>query len=196
MSWLEPTAAGLGVLCLFFLIRQSMLAWPVGIAMTSLYAIIFFDVRLYSDFGLQLIFCALQAYGWWFWLNHRNKAVADSQAPVVGLGFQKLLPWLAVGALGAIALGLAMDRFTNADLPYWDAMTTSFSLVAQVMLARKYLENWLVWIGVDVVAIGVYAYKGLMLTSGLYALFLAMCVWGFWQWRRDMGAEAKAALAL
>jgi nicotinamide mononucleotide transporter len=195
MSWLEPTAAGLGVLCLFFLIRQSMWAWPVGIAMTGLYAIIFFDVRLYSDFGLQLIFCVLQAYGWWFWLSHRDRAEADSQAPVIWLGFQKLLPWLAVGAVGALALGLVMDRFTDADLPYWDAMTTSFSLVAQFMLARKYLENWLVWIGVDVVAIGVYAYKGLMLTSGLYALFLLMCVWGFWQWRRDSAVESEAAPA-
>jgi len=195
MTWLEPIAAGLGVLCLFFLIRQSLWAWPIGIAMTSLYALIFFEVRLYSDFGLQLIFCALQAYGWWFWVAHRDKAEADSQAPVVWLGARRLWPWLAMGAIGALALGLAMDRFTNADLPYWDALTTSFSLVAQFMLARKYLENWLVWIGVDVVAIGVYAYKGLMLTSGLYALFLFMCVWGFWQWRRDSAAAPEAAPA-
>jgi len=190
MLWLEPIAAGLGVLCLFFLIRQSLWAWPVGIAMTSLYALIFFDVRLYSDFGLQLIFCALQAYGWWYWLAHREKADAQSQAPVLRLSVMQLLPWLGAGAIGALGLGLAMDRFTNADLPYWDAITTSFSLVAQFLLARKYLENWLVWIGVDVVAIGVYAYKGLMLTSGLYALFLLMCVWGYWQWRRDLGEDA------
>lgn len=189
MLWLEPIAAGLGVLCLFFLIRQSLWAWPVGIAMTGLYALIFFDVRLYSDFGLQLIFCALQAYGWWYWLAHRDQAKAQSRAPVLTLSPLQILPWLAVGAVGALGLGLAMDRFTNADLPFWDAATTSFSLVAQLMLARKYLENWLVWIGVDIVAIGVYAYKGLMLTSGLYALFLVMCLWGYWQWRRDRSQD-------
>jgi len=191
MLWLEPIAAGLGVLCLFFLIRQSIWAWPVGIAMTSLYALIFFDVRLYSDFGLQLIFCALQGYGWWYWLAHRDKADAQSRAPILRLSLLGILPWLGAGAIGALGLGLAMDRFTNADLPYWDAATTSFSLVAQFMLARKYLENWLVWIGVDVVAIGVYAYKGLILTSGLYALFLIMCVWGYWQWRRDLASTAE-----
>jgi nicotinamide mononucleotide transporter len=187
---LEPVAAFLGVLCLVLLIRQSLWAWPVGIAMTSLYAIIFFEVRLYSDFGLQLCFCALQAYGWWFWIAHRDRVEAQGRAPVVSLSPAQLAPWLAGGAAGAVALGLAMDRFTNADLPYWDALTTSYSLVAQLMLARKYLENWLVWIGVDVVAVGVYAYKGLHLTSGLYALFLVMCVVGYVGWRRSRARVA------
>ena len=118
MGLIELVASILGVMCVYFLIRQSIWAWPIGIAMTSLYAFIFFQVRLYSDFGLQIIFCTLQAYGWWYWLAHREKAEAQSHAPILVLTRNALLIWLAAGAVGAILLGSLMDRFTDADLPY------------------------------------------------------------------------------
>ncbi|MCW5724718.1 MAG: nicotinamide riboside transporter PnuC [Maricaulaceae bacterium] len=185
MGGVELVAAALGVACVYLIIRQSLWCWPVGIAMTALYAWIFFDVRLYSDFGLQIIYIGLQAYGWWFWVARRDAALAHDRAPIRTLGRTARLLWLFSGLTAAGALGLAMDRATNADLPYWDALTTSFSLVAQILLARKYLENWLVWIAVDILSIGIYLVKGLEVTAGLYAVFLAMAVWGFLVWWRD-----------
>jgi nicotinamide mononucleotide transporter len=193
MGALELIATLLGVTHLFLLIRQSLWAFPAGIGMVSLYALIFYNAQLYGNAGLQGVFCALLAYGWWYWLSHRSQAEADSKAPVQGLSPRALGLWLAAGAVGVAVIGTVMDRYTDGVLPYWDATIVSFSLVAQVLLARKYLENWLIWIGVDVAAIGVYFSQGLYLTSGLYGLFLLMCIWGYWEWRRDRAASAAPA---
>lgn len=195
MGFLEPIATVFGVACLYLLIRQSIWAWPVGIVMTSLYALIFFDAQLYGNVGLQIIFCALQIYGWWYWLAHRAAAQLADKAPVKQLDGRALGLWLAVGAVGVIVLGTALTRFTDGAVPYWDASVTSYSLVAQFLLARKYLQNWLIWMGVDVVAVGLYFSQGLYLTSGLYVLFLAMCIWGYWEWKRDMAADEAPARA-
>ena len=196
MGFLEPIATVFGVACLYLLIRQSIWAWPVGIVMTSLYALIFFDAQLYANFGLQIVFCTLQIYGWWFWLSHRSQAETDSKTPVKQLSPRAMALWLAIGAVGVALIGVSLARLTDGAAPYWDAGVTSFSLVAQFLLARKYLQNWLIWIGVDVAAIGLYFSQGLYLTSGLYGLFLLMCIWGYVEWKRDMtktGAELKAA---
>lgn len=196
MGFLEPIATVFGVACLYLLIRQSIWAWPVGIVMTSLYALIFFDAQLYANFGLQIVFCTLQIYGWWFWLSHRSQAEADSKTPVKQLNQSAMALWLVIGAVGVALIGVSLARLTDGAAPYWDAGVTSFSLVAQFLLARKYLQNWLIWIGVDVAAIGLYFSQGLYLTSGLYGLFLLMCIWGYVEWRRDMtktGAEPEAA---
>lgn len=193
MGFLEPIATVLGVAHLFLLIRQSLWAFPAGIAMVSLYGVIFLDARLYGQVGLQAVFCALLVYGWWFWLSHRSRAEADEKAPVKTLSAGALGLWILAGVAGLAGLGAAMSRYTDGVLPFVDAGIASFSLIAQFLLARKYLQNWLVWIGVDVVAIGLYFSQGLYLTSGLYGLFLAMCVWGYIEWRRDMAAAEPAA---
>jgi nicotinamide mononucleotide transporter len=193
MGFLEPIATVLGVAHLFLLIRQSLWAFPAGIAMVSLYGVIFLDARLYGQVGLQAVFCALLIYGWWYWLSHRSQAEADEKAPVRTLSARAFGLWLLAGTAGLAALGAVMARYTDGVLPFVDAGIACFSLVAQVLLARKYLQNWLVWIGVDVVAIGLYFSQGLYLTSGLYGLFLAMCVWGYVEWRRDISAAAPAA---
>jgi nicotinamide mononucleotide transporter len=193
MGVLELIATLLGVTHLFLLIRQSLWAFPAGIGMVSLYALIFFDAQLYGNVGLQGVFCALLAYGWWYWLSHRSKAEANDKAPIKTLSLQALGLWLAAGVVGVAVIGTVMDRYTDGVLPYWDAGIVSLSLVAQVLLARKYLQNWLIWIGVDVVAIGVYFSQGLYLTSGLYGLFLLMCIGGYWQGRRDRAAAATPA---
>ena len=182
---IEWLASALGVGTVYFLIRQNIWAWPIGIAMVSLYAWIFFDAKLYSDFGLQIFFIILQAYGWWFWLAHRDKADAASKAPIQTLSLRARLLWLLAGLAATYGIGTAMATYTDAALPYWDALTTSFSVVAQILLARKYLENWIVWIGVDVFAVGIYFYKGLTVTSGLYIVFLGMAIWGLVTWLRD-----------
>lgn len=193
MGAIEIIAALLGVASVYLIIRQSLWCWPVGIAMTTLYAWIFLDVRLYSDAMLQVIYIGLQLYGWWFWIARRDAAEAQGRAPILLLSGRARLLWFAGGLAATALVGFGMARFTNADLPYWDALTTVFSLVAQTLLARKYLENWIVWIGVDVFAIGIYLYKGLEVTAGLYAVFLCMAIWGFWTWQKSRRALAEPA---
>jgi nicotinamide mononucleotide transporter len=100
-----------------------------------------------------------------------------------------MIVWAAGAALASAALGYVMATRTDADLPYWDAVTTVLSMVAQYLMARRYLQNWLVWIVVDVLAIGIYWTKGLTPTAALYAVFLALAIAGYFSWRRAMTPE-------
>ncbi|WP_417489790.1 nicotinamide riboside transporter PnuC [Maricaulis sp.] len=189
MGIVEWVAAALGVASVFLTIRQSIWCWPVGIAMTGLYLFIFASVQLYSDAGLQLVYIGLQLYGWWYWLGNSGAATAQRQAPVQYLLPAGRLGWLGAGLVTSGALGYLMATHTDAALPYWDASTTCFSLVAQVLLARKRIETWLVWIAVDFVSIGVYSVKGLFVTAGLYALFLGMACWGWREWMKALDRQ-------
>jgi hypothetical protein len=113
MSVLELIATLLGVTHLFLLIRQSLWAFPVGIGMVSLYALIFYNAQLYGNAGLQGVFCALLAYGWWYWLSHRSKAEAADKAPIKTLSLRAIGLWLGAGVAGVAVIGTIMDRFTD-----------------------------------------------------------------------------------
>jgi nicotinamide mononucleotide transporter len=181
----EAAATVFGVACVAFAVRQSPWTWPTGLATVSLYLFVFLEVRLYSGAALQAVYVALNAYGWWAWLRGGESGGA---LPVSRLSREALGRWALVGAAGALALGFAMARFTDADLPHADATVTSFSLVGQWLMARKRVENWLFWIGVNVLAVFLYAAKDLWLSSGLYALFLALAISGWFSWKRAAGA--------
>lgn len=189
MNPVEMIAAAAGLLCVWLVTRQSILCWPVGLVQVTLYVWVFYEAKLYSDVLLHMIYIVLQCYGWYYWLGGGRDAEPPpvTQLSSVGVGI-----WLLVGATGTAVLGLTMAGLTDAALPAWDAGIAVFSLVAQVLLARKVLENWFVWIGVDTVAIGVYSVKGLYLTAGLYAVFLGLCVIGLTEWRRALRAGAPA----
>lgn len=193
MSPIEIIAVVLGVTCVYLIIRQNIWCWPVGIAMVVLYAWIFYQARLYSDAGLQVIYVGLQAYGWYYWLTGRSASAA--RVLVIVLSAPWRVGWIAVAALGTGALGYVTSTYTDAALPYWDACTTVLSLVAQTLLSRKVLENWLIWITVDVLSIGIYTVKELYLTAGLYAVFLAMATWGLLAWQRAYDGQRDAGAA-
>jgi nicotinamide mononucleotide transporter len=187
VTWIEAVASVCGLLCVWLTVRQNIWCWPVGLVMVTLYAWIFYQARLYSDVLLQLIYIVLQFYGWAQWLRGGPR---ESPLPVTRLTGSSLAIWLAVGGVGTALLGGLMARLTNAALPYWDAAITVLSLIAQYLLARKVLENWLFWITVDVLAIGVYAVKELYLTAVLYAVFLVLATWGWIAWRQCQAAQA------
>jgi len=186
---LEPTAVFFGLLCVWLTIRQSIWCWPTGLIQVALYVFIFFEAKLYSDVALQIVYIGLQLYGWAHWLHGGR---SDVPLPVTRLTRRGLGAWAVIGFVGAAALGKGMATYTDAALPYWDATITSLSLVAQYLLARKALENWWFWILVDILAIGVYAAKGLYLTSGLYAVFLVLATLGFFEWKRTLRVPAPA----
>jgi nicotinamide mononucleotide transporter len=157
--------------------------WPVGLVNVLLFIVVFREARLYAAMGLQVVYVVLLLYGWYAW----KRGGAGHEALVVTRTPRHLvLPILVSGVAGAAALGSFLYRQTDASLPFLDAALTSFSLAAQGMQTRKWLENWLVWLVVDVAYVGMYAYKQLFLTSGLYAVFLGIAVMGWLEWRRTL----------
>lgn len=178
----EIIAVVLGLFNVGLLMRRSIWNYPFGLAMVTLYAFIFFEAKLYSDMLLQGFFFALQVYGWWYWL--KSPAARDGHIEVRLMDRRSYWTYGAAGVLGIGALGTFMARMTDAALPYPDATTTVLSVLAQILLARRRLENWILWIVVDVLAIGIYFIKGLYPTMVLYAVFLAMATGGFLMWRR------------
>lgn len=182
MSGLELFAAALGVIAVWLTVKQNPWCWPIGLVMVLLYTWIFFEVKLYSDMLLQVVYAVLQLYGWWQWT--RRGQVASGRA-VTHLGNGPLLASLAAGALVSLALGAAMAHFTDAAQPWLDAALTGFSLVAQVWMAQKRVQCWPLWILLDVIFVGLFLYKGLYLTAALYALFTLLAVQGWRDWRAD-----------
>lgn len=171
-------------------IRQSLWCWAAGLANALLFVVVFFGARLYGAMALQGVYAALMLYGWWEWLRggEQGSGVAVARTPrrwVLGLA--------ALGIAGAIVAGLVLRYRTDAALPWWDGAMTSLSLVAQFMTTRKWIENWHLWILVDVVYVGMYASQGLYPTAALYAAFVVLAVLGLLEWGRELrGASAPA----
>ena len=181
MNALEWAAAGLGVANVALLVRRSLWNYPFALAMVSLYAIVFYRARLYSDTLLQGFFFAANVYGWQQWLAGRsdNGAVA-----VRTLSGRARMGWLAAILVLTLGWGTLMHRLTDAAAPYWDASIAMGSVAAQILLAKRYVDNWPLWIAVDVAAIGLYAVKDLPLTAALYGLFLILACLGWREWAR------------
>ena len=182
MSGLELFAAVLGVIAVWLTVKQNPWCWPIGLVMVLLYSWVFFEVKLYSDMLLQLVYAVLQLYGWWQWTRPGGK---HDTRQVSVLARQPLLIGLGVGLLASLALGAAMATWTDAAQPWLDAALTGFSLVAQLWMAQKRLQCWTLWIILDVIFVGLFLYKGLYLTAALYALFTVIAVQGLREWRRD-----------
>ncbi|GIV57834.1 MAG: transporter [Rhodothermaceae bacterium] len=186
---LEAVGFTAGLLYVILNIRQNVWCWPVGLVSVTAYLLVFWEVRLYADMGLQVFYIGLSLYGWYYWLHGGRE---DGAAPVVRLTGRQAAVAALLGVAGTALMGYLLARFTNADLPYWDSATTVFSLVGTWMTARKILENWLLWIAVDTLYVVIYVYKGLYLTSVLFALYLVLATMGYFAWKRTMPAPEPA----
>lgn len=183
MNPIEIIATLFGLACVGLTIRQNIWCWPCGLVQVSLFIVIFFQARLYSDTILHIIYIPLQIYGWYRWLHG-----GGPQSAPLAVSRQtgaRQMAWIVATLLGSFLLGLLMHRQTDAALPYADAFTTIASLSAQWLMAQKRLESWLYWIIVDIAAIGIYLNKELYFTSGLYAVFLVLATIGFLTWRKS-----------
>lgn len=186
VTWLELVAVALSLWMVACNLRVHPLAWPLAMLSSALYAVLFADSRLYGEAGLQLVFIAVAAWGWWQWLHGTT---ADGQA----LQVRRLAPagrWalLAVLLIAWPMLALVLDHGTDSDVPWWDAFPTAGSLIGQWLLGRKYIENWLAWLVVNAVSVALFAHKGLWLTVLLYGVFMLLSVWGWLAWRRIAAA--------
>lgn len=190
MGLFELVAVALTLVAVYLTTRQVIWCWPLAILSVVMYGVVFFHARLYADMGLQAIYLALALYGWWSWLHGGSDrgGLSVSRAPLAfGVGL------LMIGAAGGGGLGFLLERWTDASLPFMDATLSAFSVVAQWMQARKLLQAWLLWIAVDVFYVGMFIFKGLHLTAGLYAVFLYLAVFGYRSWRRSMERDRGLA---
>lgn len=189
MSPAELVAVVASAICVWCYAKQSLWAWPTGLVGTSLFLLIFWDARLYAEAGLQVVYIVLQIYGWWFWLRGGTRR---AEPPITRAGPPLLLGLGLLGLLAWVSMAWLLERYTDTDVAWWDALTTVLALIAQWLIARKILENWYVWIVADLLYIPLFAYKGLYLTSGLYVLFLILCVMGIRTWQRSLRASVAA----
>ncbi|MFE5107096.1 nicotinamide riboside transporter PnuC [Streptomyces sp. NPDC056663] len=184
VGWTEVLGFGSGALCVWLVARQHLANWPIGIANNLLFILLFTQSGLYADAGLQIVFITLAAYGWWTWTHGGGPGSPD--LPVRNTGRTEWVRLCTAGVLGTAGLTVLLDHATDSTVPFWDALTTALSLAATYGQCRKLVESWWLWIAADVVYIPLYAYKELYLTSLLYAGFLALCLVGLRNWKRDL----------
>ncbi|RZM10634.1 MAG: nicotinamide riboside transporter PnuC [Sphingomonas sp.] len=181
MTAFEIVAVAVSAAGIWLTATRRMLCWPVNLVACALYFKLFLNVRLYADMVLQALFGLAILYGWVAWTRGKD---ATGDVVVAPLRPAQAMAGLAAGAVGAVAIGWFTSRYTNAALPWIDAALSSFSLVAQYWTARRHTANWLLWIVVDILYVGMFLVKGLTLTAGLYAAMILLAVIGYRRWRR------------
>ena len=188
---LELLSFLLSVATVWFNIRQSHWGWLFAIISSATYGLVFFGSRLYGDMGLQLVFISVSVYGWYQWLHGDD---SHERLPVTELSTRGRYIAAAAWLGGFAVLAWFLKSYTDTDVPNSDGFLTAGSLVGQLLLSRKKIENWHVWIIVDVLYVALYLHKHLVLTAILYAVFVGMAVMGLRAWRGDVPASGRMAL--
>jgi nicotinamide mononucleotide transporter len=191
VTWTEAAAAVITLISVYLSARQNIWSWPTAIAGVGIYVLVFWHSKLYADMGLQFVYIALSIYGWYEWLHGgENKSELK-----VTSGWRSSYPIaLAITIAFALGLGTFLRKTTDAALPYADASLTSFSLLAQWMMTKKYIENWWLWIAVDVFYVAMFTFKHLYLTALLYAVFIGVCWFAYVEWRRSLVPSSQFAV--
>ena len=191
MQIIEILGTLVGVAYLWLEYRASIYLWIASIIMPTIYLVVYYNAGLYADFGINIYYLIIAIYGWAAWkfgfkLFGRNDEVKNQELPITRTP-RKV--W-AVAALASCALTFVIAwvliHFTDSTVPFWDSMTTALSVVAMWMLSRKYIEQWLVWLVVDAVTVGLYLYKGIPLTASLYLLYTLLALVGYLRWRKSI----------
>lgn len=191
-SPLEWTATIAGFLCVYLVIKRSIWCFFFGLIQVTIYAWIFFEVKLYSDMILHIFYVGFQIYGWLIWSRSQDQ---EGHVVVLQGNIKEYSLWVLIVLISTYALGSIMLYNTDASFPYADAFTTCASLVAQWLLSHKKLFNWAFWIVVDLVAIVIYWQKELFPTSALYFCFLIMAIIGQYLWWKNLNTSNNLQLA-
>lgn len=179
-TWAEWIGVVSGFICIYLATRENILNWPVSIISVVAYAWVFFTAKMYGDMALQFYFLFTAFYGWYFWLRKKE---ADNK-PVTILTNQEWMAVIAAVMILSVILGFFLDRFTDTDVPFADGFCTALSFVAQVLLTRKILQNWVLWIIVDICYIPLYIYKQLNLSAIFYTFLVGLAIKGYLDWRK------------
>ncbi len=181
VSWLEVVAAASGVASVWLAQRIHIANWPAGMVSVLCLAFVFFEAKLYADALLQVALFVLSGYGWWRWTRQRTHA---DEMPVFHASKVESAFALAAGAAVTLACATALIRWTDSPAPWPDAAILVFSVIALAAQAHRRIECWLLWIAIDLIAMPLYWSRGLPLTTGLYLLFLLLCIGGWRSWKR------------
>ncbi|MCD8742430.1 nicotinamide riboside transporter PnuC [Mucilaginibacter roseus] len=180
-TWYEVIAVLTGLGCVYLAARNSILNWPLAIISVSIYLYIFYEANLFADMGLQVYFLAMNIYGWYYWLR---KPDGTGLAPVAVI--TKKQTAIAVASVTGVTIILGSGlKYTSASFPYLDSFCAACSVVAQILMARRVVQNWLLWVFVDVIYVGIYYFKDLHLTAVMYAVYIIMAAMGYIEWRRQ-----------
>lgn len=205
MSYVEIVAALFGALSVYFYIVRNHWSWPVGLVQVVLYIGVFEQAKLYADMLLHFVYAGLQLYGWWAWYQSSKRQATspvdsslgqDESLEIRELGMKGNIACIVVSLAMTTVYAILLRRFTDASSPLPDSCIAAFSLTAQMLLAWRYVDNWRYWIFVDLVAIGLFAFKELYITSILYALFLVMAIVGDRAWRSNMNEVKRKESAV
>lgn len=186
-----------GLMAVWYLIKESVLTWPAGILYVLVSFVVFWRIQLYGDLLLHVVFLVLNIYGWYFWIfgKHEN----EEDLPITVYGFKQNMFILLMTLLGIFAFGYFLENIhriwphiPKAALPYWDSTTSMLSVTGIWLMTKKKIENWYYWFAVDVLASGIYFYKGIYFYSFLYGVYIAMAVAGYLAWRKSPNLRLKS----
>lgn len=190
--WLEIIGTVVGLVYLWLEYRASIYLWIASIVMPAIYIFVYFDAGLYADFGINVYYLLAAIYGWMVWKFHgtqkqkKDNTKRSGEMPITHMPIRQIIPCGLVFA-GALALiWWILIEYTDSNVAGWDSFTTALSVIGMWMLSRKYLEQWFVWMVVDVVCVGLYIYKELYFTAGLYSLYTVIAIFGYLKWRKMM----------
>lgn len=186
-SLLEIIGVITGLLCVYLAAVNNIWNWPLAIISVTIYIVIFYDTHLFADMGLQVYFLIMNIYGWYYW---SKKAGDEKKIPIAVITRREIIYSVIAIIVFTFILG-SLLKYTPASYPYIDSFCTACSLVAQLFLARKVLENWLIWIFVDIVYVGVYIFKGLHLTAIMYAIYVGIALLGYLDWKKDYKKQVQ-----
>jgi nicotinamide mononucleotide transporter len=188
-NYIEIIAALLGIAGVWLTTRQNIWCWPIGLMNVILSMIVFFNAKLYYDFILQIFYFVLTLYGWYHWIFGRKDA---PKLPVRRLKRHYIYISMIITMVSVIILGKIAEIYTDASLPYWDALTTAGGVIATLWMARKIIENWIAWIFIDLLCTVIYIYKELYAFSVLYLIFAILAVIGYMEWKKDLTNKVKS----
>ena len=192
MDYLEIIGTIIGLIYLWLEYHASIYLWVASVAMPIVYTFVFFDAGLYADMGIQIYYVLASIYGFicWRWaISHKNKAASIERLKIAHTPHRLITPLSIISIVLTFIIAYILISFTDSNVPWWDSVTTSLSIVAMWLMARKYIEQWWVWLVVDVVSAGVYIYKDLYFTAGLYALYAVIAYFGYKKWKELMIAQ-------
>ena len=203
--WLDIVTTVLGLAYILLEYRASLWMWVVGFAMQALGIVLYYQKGLYADCGMEFYYLSMTVYGYWKWVrgNQRDRSFdtsadsSDPQPPNLGgleithIPLRLLVRWSAIMAAVWALIYWLLVTYTNSNVPLADSFTTALSLIGIWALAHKYLEQWFIWIAVDVVTSILYFYKDIPFKASLYALYVIIAIFGYMKWRRMMTSDAK-----
>ena len=186
---LQIVGIALGLLYLWLEYKANIWLWVVGMLMPCVHCILYYKSGLYADSAMQAYYIVAGLYGLGVWLAGRKRT--EKPLKIANIPVRLVVPLVLIYTVLHAAIYFVLVRFTDSSVPFWDAMTTAMSMVAMWLLSRKYIEQWLVWLVVDAVTVGLYIYKGIPFTAGLYMLYTSLAVVGYLRWRKMMGETVQ-----